>query len=68
MLYVIGMEFTGFEPEALWDDSVFGFKHWHNFVRIAVVADTHGCAQRSVCSSRSFMQKSGRSAYQKLQL
>ena len=24
MLYVIGEDFTGFEPEALWDDSVFG--------------------------------------------
>jgi SpoIIAA-like len=24
MLYVIGKEFTGFELEALWDDSVFG--------------------------------------------
>ena len=39
MLYVIGKEFTGFEPEALWDDSVFGFKHWHDFIRIAVVTD-----------------------------
>ena len=24
MLYVIGKDFTGFELEALWDDSVFG--------------------------------------------
>jgi hypothetical protein len=36
MLYVIGKEFTGFELEALWDDSAFGFKHWHDFSRIAV--------------------------------
>jgi hypothetical protein len=39
MLYVIGKEFTGFKPEALWDDSVFGFKHWHDFICIAVVTD-----------------------------
>ena len=39
MLYVIGRDFTGFEFDALWDDSVFGFKHWHDFNRIAVVTD-----------------------------
>jgi hypothetical protein len=39
MLYIIGNEFTGFEPEALWDDGVFGFKHWRDFNRIAVVTD-----------------------------
>ena len=39
MLYVIGNEFTGFELEALWDDSVFGIKHWHDFSHIAVVTD-----------------------------
>ena len=39
MLYVIGEEFTGFELEALWDDGKFGLKHWHDFSRIAVVAD-----------------------------
>jgi hypothetical protein len=39
MLYVIGKEFTGFELEALWDDSAFGFKHWYDFSRIAVVTD-----------------------------
>ena len=39
MLYVIGKEFTGFELEALWDDSVFGLKHWHDFSHIAVVTD-----------------------------
>lgn len=39
MLYMIGKEFTGFELEALWDDSVFGFKHWHDFSHIAVVTD-----------------------------
>jgi len=39
LLYVIGKDFTGFELEALWDDSKFGLKHWHDFDRIAVVAD-----------------------------
>jgi hypothetical protein len=39
MLYVIGQDFTGFELEALWDDSVFGIRHWHDFSHIAVVTD-----------------------------
>jgi hypothetical protein len=39
MLYVIGADFTGFDLEALWDDSSFGIKHWHDFSRIAVVTD-----------------------------
>jgi len=39
MLYVIGKEFTGFELEALWDDSVFGLKHWYDCSHIAVVTD-----------------------------
>jgi hypothetical protein len=39
MLYVIGKEFTGFELEALADDSAFGLKHWHDFSHIAVVSD-----------------------------
>ena len=39
MLYVIGKEFKGFELEALWDDSAFGFGNWHDFTHIAVVTD-----------------------------
>jgi hypothetical protein len=39
LLYVIGKEFKGFELDALWDDGKFGLRHWHNFSRIAVVAD-----------------------------
>jgi hypothetical protein len=34
-----GRNFTGFELEALWDDSVFGIKHWYDFSHIAVVTD-----------------------------
>jgi len=39
MLYVLGQDFTGLELEALWDDSVFGLKHWYDFSRIAIVTD-----------------------------
>ena len=39
LLYVAGEGFDGYELEALWDDSAFGVKHWHDFARIAVVAD-----------------------------
>ena len=38
-LYVAGKDFEGYEIEALWDDSAFGVKHWHDFTRVAVVAD-----------------------------
>jgi hypothetical protein len=39
ILYVIGPEFTGYELEALWDDTTFGVKHWRDFSRAAVVTD-----------------------------
>jgi hypothetical protein len=39
MLYVIGKDFKDFELDALWDDSKFGFSHWRDFRRIAVVTD-----------------------------
>jgi hypothetical protein len=41
MFYVLGKDFTGFELEALSDDSAFGLKHWHDFSQVAVVSD-HG--------------------------
>jgi len=40
MLYVTGPDFTGYELEALWDDAAFGFRHWHQFKRIAVVTES----------------------------
>ncbi len=40
MLYVAGSDFSGCEREALRDDVAFGFKHWHQFKRIAVVTDS----------------------------
>jgi hypothetical protein len=39
MIYVIGKEFKGFELEALCADGAFGFKHLHDFSRVAVVTD-----------------------------
>ncbi len=39
MLYVLGADFSAYEPAALWDDGVFGVRHWHDFRRVAVVAD-----------------------------
>ncbi|MGD9895657.1 MAG: STAS/SEC14 domain-containing protein [Candidatus Methylacidiphilaceae bacterium] len=38
-LFVVAPEFAGYELKALWDDSVFGLKHWRDFRRVAVVAD-----------------------------
>lgn len=40
MLYVAGPEFKGYELEALWDDAVFGFKHWDQFIRVAIVTES----------------------------
>jgi hypothetical protein len=39
MLYVTGKDFKRFELAALWADGAFGFKHLHDFSRVAVVAD-----------------------------
>ena len=39
LLYVAGADFAGFELEALWDDSKFDRKHWHDFKRVGVVTD-----------------------------
>lgn len=40
LLYVAGETFESYDLEALWDDGAFGLKHWHDFSRVAVVADT----------------------------
>ena len=53
MLYVIGGDVTGYELEALWDDGAFGVKHWHDFNRIAVVAD-HVWLRAAVTMFRPF--------------
>ena len=67
MLYVIGEEFTGFGPEALWDDSVFGFESTGTISPASPWLPTmHGCAPRSVCSNPSYTPKAGCSACQNL--
>jgi hypothetical protein len=39
LLYVIGPEFTGYEPMAILDDTTLGFRHWREFPFIALVSD-----------------------------
>lgn len=53
MLYVIGQAFAGFELEALWDDSLFGIRHWHDFSHIAVVTD-HAALRAAVSMFKPF--------------
>ncbi len=38
-LYVLGATFDGYEPAAMWDDTLFGFKHLKDFQKVAVVTD-----------------------------
>lgn len=38
-LVVVDDDFISYSPEAAWDDARFGFSHWADFGRIAVVAD-----------------------------
>lgn len=33
--------FEGWSPQAAWDDSLFGLKHWNDFERLALVGDKH---------------------------
>ena len=40
MLYVTGPDFSGYKLEALWGDTALGFKHWHQFTRIAIVTES----------------------------
>lgn len=53
MLYVAGPDFSGNELEALWDHAAFGFKHWHQFKRIAVVTDS-AWLRAAITMSRPF--------------
>jgi hypothetical protein len=39
VLIVIDDDFISYSPEAAWDDTRFGFSHWADFSRIAVVTD-----------------------------
>jgi hypothetical protein len=38
-LVMIDDDFISYSPEAAWDDARFGFSHWADFSRIAVVTD-----------------------------
>jgi hypothetical protein len=39
LLYVIGEDFTGFDPGAMWDDAKLGMRHLSGWDRIALVTD-----------------------------
>lgn len=39
VLYVMGPDFESFEPGAMWQDTLFGLRHYFDFSRIAVVTD-----------------------------
>jgi len=39
LLYVLGSEFEGFTPAAMWDDAKVGLEHPFSWERIAVVTD-----------------------------
>ncbi|ESR25977.1 STAS/SEC14 domain-containing protein [Lutibaculum baratangense] len=38
-LFVLGKKFEGYDPTAMFDDSMFGIRHINDFDRIAVVTD-----------------------------
>ena len=40
LLYQLGSDFTGYDMEAMWDDTKIGFKYLKTWERIAVVTDT----------------------------
>lgn len=39
LLYHAGPEFTGFEPGAMWEDAMLGFRHFSGWDRVALVTD-----------------------------
>lgn len=39
LLYHVGPDFTGFDPGAMWDDAMLGFRHFSGWDRIALVTD-----------------------------
>jgi len=38
-LYVLGPDFTNYAPGAMWDDTLFGARHYFDFDKIACVTD-----------------------------
>jgi hypothetical protein len=47
LLLVLGEEFSGYEPAAMWDDAKVGMRHLFSWRRIGVVTD-HGAYRRIV--------------------
>ncbi|HEY2624556.1 STAS/SEC14 domain-containing protein [Dyella sp. Tek66A03] len=39
LLYHVGPDFTGFDPGAMWDDVMLGFRHFSGWERVALVTD-----------------------------
>ncbi|RDI99457.1 STAS/SEC14 domain-containing protein [Dyella solisilvae] len=39
LLYQVGPEFTGFDPGAMWEDAMLGFRHFSGWDRVALVTD-----------------------------
>ena len=39
-LYYLGPEFTGYEADAMWEDTKLGFRTFTKYERLAVVTDT----------------------------
>lgn len=39
LLYHVGPDFTGFEPGAMWEDAMLGFRHFSGWDRVALVSD-----------------------------
>jgi hypothetical protein len=39
VLYHLGPDFTGFDPGAMWDDAMLGFRHFSGWDRVALVTD-----------------------------
>jgi hypothetical protein len=40
LLYVLGPEFTGYEADAVWEDTKLGVKTFNDYERMAIVTDT----------------------------
>ena len=39
MIYHLGVDFKGFENDAMWEDSKLGLKYFRNWKKIAIVTD-----------------------------
>lgn len=50
LLYLLGPGFDGYAPSAMWDDTLFGARHYFDFEKIACVTDneTYGSLVRSL--------------------